>query len=151
MGPDADGWWSIYLHKFIWSSVILHLFDVLMQFDHLVVQFLYSDLLIETYPIIDYWFFFFCCFFGVRFILKIDIAVFDKLFSELSHAFCSIFWFRRISQNTSPSFGFWNLLLWDDLGLRKNLWRVNVTGSCFIGKNAALGEKVVHFYFWRSA
>jgi hypothetical protein len=73
------------------------------------------------------------------FILKVNVAVFNKLLAKLTHAF-RIFWFRVVSDDTGPSSRFHNLLMWRELWLGVYFWGVEVGASRLIsiGVNATL-------------
>lgn len=95
------------------SCILLHPFHILMQSNHLVMQLLHSNLLInieasrERYTIL-----LFCCHFTITtlLIVKINITVPNEVLSKLSHTL-SILRSRTVSEDTDSSSWFIDLLL----------------------------------------
>lgn len=72
------------------KSIVLKLLDILMQFDHLIVQLLYSDILIEVDSLGQCGRLFLFCLLCLilSLILEIYVAVLYEILSEFAHTFC---------------------------------------------------------------
>lgn len=109
--------------------------------NHLIVKLFHSYLFIEINPTRCCLHFFSYIFFTVRLILKVHITIFDEFLSKFAHTL-SIFWFGTVTHYARSSLGFHYLLLRNQLRLRVNLWRVEI--SCpwlvSVGKNPTLKQ-----------
>ena len=121
------------------SCIILHSFDILMKFYHLIMHLLNSYFFIKSYCIWYHNLFFLVCLFLVWFIVKVYVAVLDELFSKLTHTFC-VFWFWVVPDDTCSSLVFGDLILRQNLRLRVYLGGIENIASSFIGvgKDATL-------------
>lgn len=123
-----------------------------MELDHLIMQFFNSYLFIKIDSIGELGLSFFLTFFSLLwFKLKVNISLFDELFSKFSHTF-RIFRFRVVTHDTGSPPRFADLLLRNDLRLWIDLGGVYVC-SGFVGVAEDSTLKLfrnVHSCVWRS-
>ncbi len=108
------------------SCILLHPFHILMQSNHLVMQLLHPNLLInietsrKRYTIL-----LFCCHFSIATLLvvKINITVPNEVLSKLSHTL-SILRSWTVSEDTDSSSWFIDLRLWKNVGWVNSIARL---------------------------